>query len=107
MNWFLVPLINGPQQFDISLAGANYTFVVKWNDADEAGWQFDLLDSDTSTYLCAGQPLITGANLLAGLEYLGVGGSLVVYTNGDAGAVPTFDSLGLNSNLFFLTSEAA
>jgi hypothetical protein len=106
MNWFLIPLINGPQEFEISLGGVNYTFVVKWNDSDEAGWQFDILDADSGEYLCAGQPLVTGTDLLAGLEYLGIEGKLVVYTNGDASAVPTFDNLGTNSNLFFLAEAA-
>jgi hypothetical protein len=104
---FLIPLINGPQQFEIALGGVNYTLVVKWNDSDEAGWQFDILDAASGDYLCAGQPFVTGTDLLAGLEYLGIEGQLFVYTNGDASAVPTFDNLGTNSNLFFVTTEAA
>lgn len=107
MTWFLIPLINGPQQFQIALAGVNYILVIKWNDSDEAGWQFDLLLADTDEYLVAGQPFITGADLLEGLEYLGIGGQLIVYTNGLPFAVPTFENLGSNSNLYFLTDEAA
>ncbi len=107
MTWFLVPLINGPQSFQITLAGVNYLLVVKWNDSADAGWQFDLLNSDTNEYLVAGQPFITGANCLAGLNYLGIGGMFVIYTNGDEFAVPTFENLGIESNLHFVTSEAA
>lgn len=107
MNIFLIPLINGPQSFQIALAGVNYTLVVKWNDAPDAGWEFDLLDADTNTYLVAGQTLITGADCLSGLEYLGIGGLFIVYTNGNADAVPTFENLGIDSNLYFVTSEAA
>ena len=106
MNWFLIPLINGPQQFQISLAGVNYILVVKWNNSDEAGWQFDLLDADTNAPILAGQPLVTGVDLLSGLEYLGIEGKLVVYTDGQPDVVPTFESLGLNSNLYFLTEAA-
>lgn len=107
MNWFLIPLYNYPVTFQISLAGVNYVMTVKWNDAQDAGWQFDLTNADTNTALVAGAPFITGADCLAGLEYLGIGGLFVVYTNGDEAAVPTQTNLGVNSNLFFVTQAAS
>lgn len=106
MNWFLIPLQNNPQVFQIALSGVNYTLTVKWNDSDDAGWQFDLVDTDTNTPILAGAPLITGANLLANLDYLGIVGALIVETDGDPDAVPTFENLGANSNLYYVTAAA-
>ena len=104
MNWYLIPLIQGPQSFQITLAGVNYILTVKWNDSTDAGWQFDLQNADTNDYILAGQPFITGANLLANLDYLAIRGMLIVYTNGDETAVPTFDNLGSESNLYFVVA---
>lgn len=106
-NWFLIPLQNIPQQFQISLAGVNYILTVKWNASQDAGWEFDLADADTNTPLLAGQPLITGADCLSGLEYLGIGGEFWIYTNGDSNAVPTFTNLGVESNLYFVTAATS
>lgn len=107
MTWFIIPLTNVPQTFQIALAGVSYLMTVRWNDAADAGWQFDLQSADTNEYLLAGAPLITGADCLAGLEYLGIGGLFLVYTDGDATAVPTFENLGVESNLYFVTDVAA
>lgn len=107
MNWFLIPLVGTPQTFQIALAGVNYIFTFKWNDALDAGWEFDIEDSDTGIPLLAGAPLITGADCLSGLEYLGINGQLFVYTDGNPDAVPTFDNLGSESNVYFVTSAVA
>ncbi len=104
MNWFLIPLSNNPQTFQIALGGVNYILTVKWNQSADAGWEFDLTDADTNTPLIFGAPLITGANCLAGLEYLGIGGLFIVETDGNPDAVPTFENLGVNSNLYFVVA---
>lgn len=104
---FLLPVTNVPQTFEITLAGVNYTMTVKWNDAFEAGWVFDLSNADTNEPIVFNIPLVTGVNLLSGLNYLGIGGELWVYTDGDETAVPTLDNLGNESNLYFQTEEAA
>lgn len=103
MNTFLIPLTNDFQTFEISLAGVNYVMTSRWNDAPDAGWVIDLDDAITGDSIIAGIPLITGADLLDGLQYLGINGQLIVYTNGDQTAVPTVDDLGVESNLYFLT----
>lgn len=103
MNWFLIPLTNTPVTFQINLAGTNYLMTVKWNNMPDAGWQFDMTNADTNTPLFYGQPFVTGADLLAGLGYLGIAGSLLVVTQGAPDAVPTFNNLGVQSNLYFLT----
>jgi hypothetical protein len=101
---YIMPLQNIPQKFNIALAGKNYVLTCRWNDAPEAGWVLDFDDADSGTSIVSNIPLITGIDILAGLEYLGFGGSLIVYTDGDQYAVSTIDSLGVESNLYFLTS---
>lgn len=102
MNWYLIPLIGTPQTFQIVLATVSYLLTVKWNNSSDAGWQFDLTDAATNTPILAGQPFVTGVDMLAGLDYLGIGGSLVTVTNGDPTAVPTFTNLGGDANLYFV-----
>jgi hypothetical protein len=104
-NWYLIPIQGSiPQTFQIPLAGGNYVLTFKWNNMLEGGWVMDLGDADTGDVLCGSIPLICGCNLLAGLEYLGIGGLFVVQTNGLPDAVPTFTNLGIDSNLYFLTA---
>lgn len=103
MTTFVLPLINIPQSFEIALAGKNYTMTCKWNASDEGGWVLDLADADSGAPIAANIPLITGADCLAGLDYLGINGQLIVFTDGDDTAVPTLDNLGVESNLYFLT----
>lgn len=104
---FQISVQNLPQTFDIALAGVNYTMTCKWNAAADAGWVIDLVNADTSAPVASNIPLITGADCLAGLEYLEINGQLVVLTDGDQFAVPTLDDLGVESNLYFLTSAAS
>lgn len=99
---YLIPLVNIPQTFTINLAGINYTLTVKWCDIGQS-WIMDLMDA-SQNMLAAGIPFVTGADLLDGLEYLGVNGSLFVYTNGMAYAVPTLANLGGDSNLYLQTT---
>jgi hypothetical protein len=104
---YLVPLQNIPQTFDISLSGITYTMTCRWNAADEAGWVLDIADQLTGDILATNIPLITGCDCLSGLEYLGIQGQLVVQTNGDDFAVPTLANLGVDSNLYYLSSVAS
>lgn len=102
---FLMPLTNLPQSFDISLSGKDYKMVSKWNSADDAGWVLEFTDSNTNEVLATNIPLITGADCLSGLEYLGIGGNLFIYTDGGATTVPTLENLGVESNLYYLTPD--
>lgn len=101
MTNFLIPLVNISQQFAIDLAGVTYTLTSKWNDQAQS-WYLDVADSAQNPIAC-GIPFVTGADLLAGLAYLGIDGQFVVYTNGDSSAVPTQDNLGADCNLYFQT----
>lgn len=107
MTTFLIPLRNIPQSFDIALAGVNYIMTCRWNDAEEGGWVLDLANADSGDPIVANIPLITGADCLAGLEYLGINGQMVVFTDGNELAPPTLDNLGGESNLYFLTDVAS
>lgn len=102
---YLIPLVTTPQSFDITLAGVDYNVVSKWNPAPEAGWVLDIFDSNNVPLAC-NIPLITGADCLSGLEYLGIDGKLFVLTTGASPFdVPTFTNLGTDSNLYFQTSS--
>lgn len=99
---YIIPLTNAPQTFQINLANVDYTMTVKWNDQMQS-WILDLADS-ANNMLAAGMPFVTGADLLEGLEYLGLNGTLIVYVNGLPYQVPTLDDLGADANLYFQTS---
>lgn len=101
---YTVPLTNVPQTFTINLNNIDYTFTVKWNDIAQS-WYLDIADANQNPIAC-GIPLVTGADLLSQLEYLGIGGALNVYTNGMPTQVPTLDNLGGNANLYFTTTVA-
>lgn len=103
MSLFKIPVTNIPQVFQIALAGKEYSMTCKYNSALEGGWLLDFSDAETAVPIIANIPLVTGVNLLDGLGYLGFGGSLYVYTDGDQNAVPTMDNLGVESNLYFET----
>lgn len=105
MALFTLPLTNVPQQFDITLGGEDYTLTCRWNDADEAGWVMDLADALTALPIVANIPLITGADLLEGLEYLGIQGTLTCSTDGNQFAVPTLLNLGVESFVYFETED--
>lgn len=102
LNNYLIPIENVPQQFAIDLAGVTYTLTSKWNDMAQC-WYLDIADADQNS-IAAGIPFTTGADLLKGLAYLGIDGGLIVYTNGDASAIPTLDNLGTDCNLYFQTT---
>jgi hypothetical protein len=98
-----IPLSPEPQEFAVTLAGAERILRLAYADAPEGGWLLDIKTSAGDPIIC-GIPLVTGTDLLAQYAYLGIGGQLHVATDGDAGAVPTFDDLGITSRLFFVAS---
>jgi len=102
---FLVPLTAAPQEFQIGLNGVNYILTLKWNDSFDGGWEFDLSYSDTNEQIIGSAPFIAGADILDGLGYLGIGGNLYVYTDGNPDEVPTYTNLGIDSNLYFATPD--
>lgn len=103
MAVYEIPLSPTPQRFSITLTGVEYNLTVKWNAAPDAGWAVDIADAFGAA-IVSGVPLVTGADLLAQYAYLNFGGQLVVQTDHDTDAVPTFENLGETSHLFFLVT---
>lgn len=72
-----------------------------WNEKS-ACWVMDLSDANGNQIL-VGVPMVTGADLLGQFEYLGFGGQMVVRTDHNADAVPTFTNLGDAGHVYFVT----
>lgn len=104
MATYEIPLSARPQTFGIALAGRNYTLTVQWRDVAEAGWVLDIADTDGAPLL-RGIPLVTGADLLAQYEHMGFGGELIVQSDFDVDAIPTWENLGETSHLYFVTPD--
>lgn len=96
-----IPLTAEPQRFAIALAGVTYRMRLAWREAAGGGWFLDIADPD-AVPIVNGIPLVTGADLLEQYRHLGFVGSLVVQTDHDPEAVPTFDNLGSTSHLFLI-----
>lgn len=97
---FTIPLTPTPQKFNITLAGRQLTVVNVWNE--HSGWAINIIDGITNEPLISNIPLVTGADLLAQYEYVGIPGSLVVYTDGEQFTPPTETNLGGQSNLYYV-----
>jgi hypothetical protein len=98
---FEIPLVSVPQKLQIALGGTNYQIEVWWCWPVEC-WMVNLIEADTNTPLLMGFPLITGADLLQQFVYLGVPGQLIVQTDADVLAAPTFDDLGQLAHLYYV-----
>jgi hypothetical protein len=98
-----IPLTPGtPQRCTVSLGGVPYALVVAWNHVS-ALWVVDLFDSAGNPVL-SGVPLVAGANLLAPVAYLGIGGALYAQNDNDPNAAPTYGDLGDTSHVYFVVS---
>lgn len=104
MAVYEVPLTPTPQKFFIQLGATTYRFTMSWNNAPNGGWILDIA-SNQDVPILYGLALVTGANLLAQYDYLDFDGGLVVQTDYNKNAVPTFQNLGVQSHLYFLTGE--
>jgi hypothetical protein len=102
MTSYEIPLSPKPQAFSIALGGITYKMTLRWN-VPASAWMLDIADA-TGDLMVGSIPLVTGVDLLAQYAYLGFTGKLVVQTDNDSNAVPTFDNLGTTSHLYFITS---
>ncbi len=75
---------------------------VHYANVPEGGWVLDIADVDGNP-IAFGLPLVTGHDLLGQYAYLGIAGELVVQSDADIYAPPTFDNLGTESHLYFVT----
>lgn len=94
-----IPLSPENQAFSISLAGKSFQMAVTWR---AAFWCLDIMDSSGAD-LIKGVPLITGADLLAQYDHLGLGFSLYVGCDNPANENPTETDLGIYSHLYAVT----
>jgi predicted Zn-dependent protease with MMP-like domain len=100
---FQIPLkVGTPQRFSITLGQVDYQLTLKHRDINEGGWVLDIADT-SGTPILEGVPLVTGADLLAQYSHLGFGGRLWVQTLSDPDAVPTFENLGDDGLLYWVT----
>lgn len=97
-----IPLSAKPQTFNITLGGVTYKMTLRWN-VPAAAWMLDIADA-TGALLVGSIPLVTGVDLLAQYAYLGFTGKMVVQTDHDTKAVPTFNNLGTAGHLYFIAS---
>ena len=99
MAEYEIPLTPTPQTFGVSLDGTQYRLTLYWAQ----GWTMNIADA-LDNPIVNGIPLVTGADLIAQYRYLGLTGSLIVFSAPDPDALPTFDNLGIGSRLLFITS---
>lgn len=102
MTTFEIPLSHPPQRFTVPLNGSIYTLAVQWRDAPLGGWFLDIADAQ-GVAIVSGLALVTGADLLAQFAYLGIGGKLIVATDHNTDALPTFANLGVMAHLYYVS----
>ncbi len=95
-----IPLTPEPQSFRVQLVGVFYSMIVRWNVRSEC-WVLDIADA-SDLPLISGIPLITGTDLLGQYKYVGIGGQLIVQSDNDTNAVPTYKNLGTLGHLYFI-----
>lgn len=102
MRAFEIPTSPTAQTF--SVGGASNTFHLRVTWCTPANcWILDIADFN-NVPLVQGIPLVTGINLLSQYEHLGIGGALVVQTDSNPHAVPTYESLGNTGHLYYVVA---
>lgn len=100
-----IPLKATPQQLAVTLNSVDYKLKVVWNEQNQS-WVMDIQDS-AGNAIASGLPLVTANDLLEQLTYLGIGGKMLVQTDFNTMAVPTFANLGTTGHLYFVSNPAA
>lgn len=100
MNLFEIPVTARPQTFTVALSGILYTIRQWWLKPAQC-WMFDIMDIGGAKIAC-GIPLITGADLLDQLQYIGLKGWLFVISDElPPETVPDFTHLGVTGHVYF------
>src|SRR6185437_12066309 len=102
MSTLQIPLSGSPERFSISLANMTYQMTLSWRDNALGGWVLDIGDA-SNIPLVTGLALTTSGDLLAPYPDLNFGGALYVINTAGGDAVPTFDNLGSDVILVFVT----
>lgn len=95
-----IPLARTPQSLTAVLGGTTYALALKWNRYSQC-WLIDVRDA-TGLAIAMGLAMVTGADLLEQLRYLGFAGGLQAQTDNDRDAVPAFTNLGSAGRLFYV-----
>ena len=102
-SYFRIPLKAGaPQRLTITLGQVEYQLTLKYRNVEQGGWNLDIADAIGQPVI-EGIPLVTGVDLLAQYKHLGFAGRLWVQTLSDPDAVPTFESLGGDGRLYWVS----
>ena len=97
-----IPLVSGSQSFATRLGGVDYQFQIAYRNVTEGGYFLDIADGRGNP-LVQGVPLVTGINLLAQYPDIGFAGRLWLQTASVPDALPTYDGLGTDSKLLWVT----
>ena len=96
----IIPTQPASERFRVQLAGVTYQVRKVWRTDT---WYIDIADADGNPII-SGMPLVTGADLLAQLEHLGLGGMLQVATGGqNPDQMPSYGGMGSQSQLYWTT----
>ena len=102
MATFEIPLTPRPQTLSVVFPnGKTYNLRLIYLFTPNDCWELDIADADGNP-LVQGIPLVTGADLLAQLAYLGLGCKMFCATDIDHDAVPRFWNLGISSHLYIV-----
>jgi hypothetical protein len=101
---FEIPLVSVPQELQVTLSGVDYRVRITWCWPIQC-WIMDIYDAATLDPILLGNAVVTGADLLAQFAYLEFPGRLVVQTDHDRLAQPTFENLGSLSHLFYIPND--
>lgn len=104
LNVFMIPLVNVPQRFEISLNGRAFIMQNRYNP-EIPGWVISMFDGDTNEELFSNLPMVTGVNLLAQYKHLNIDGEFYLYTDGNEFTPPTETNLGAECNLYYLVEQ--
>lgn len=100
-----IPTSASPTTQTITLNGTLYQITLTWcPDAGDGTWIMNVADQN-GVGIAQGIPLVTGADLLAQLAYLGIGsgGGMVVQSDNDPTLVPSYSTMGSTGHLFFVS----
>ena len=86
----------------IQLGTSTYAVRFGWGDTPDGGWFIDIADIDGNPII-QGLPLTAGEDALQQFSYLNIGGEIRVETDGNALIEPTYDNLGSNGKVLFVT----
>jgi hypothetical protein len=103
MQLFSIPLVVGtPQTLTVSMGGTFYQLTLEYRNDPSGGWVLDIDDTSGNAFV-HGIPLVTGRDLLRQYRHLGFTTGLFVQTVNEPDAVPTFDNLGADGQLYLVT----